>query len=84
MVPKKCLEKVNYEEDRAVIYIDKCLCKRIFVKNLKKYKLDDKILNTAFCEFNCISTFQSYGQIGDITVSGIFKEKGCTITTIIP
>jgi hypothetical protein len=80
MIPVKCITGIDYESKKAVIHIDKCVSKRLFRQAIKKFKVQDQILDTAFCEFNCIPTFQTYGRIGAIKISAIFKEKGCDIT----
>lgn len=80
MLPLKCIIGIDYEPKKAVIHVDKCQTKRLFRQNIKKFKVQDQISETAFCEFNCIPSFQTYGRIGNIKVSAIFKEKGCDIT----
>jgi hypothetical protein len=84
MIPLKCITGIDYEPKKAVIHIDKCVSKRLFRQNLKKFKVQDQISDTAFCEFNCIPSFQTYGRIGAIKISAIFKEKGCDITAEVP
>lgn len=79
MIPVKCITGIDYEPKKAIIHIDKCLSKRLFRQGIKKFKVHDQIPVTAFCEFNCIPTFQTYGRIGNIKVRAIYKEKGCDI-----
>jgi hypothetical protein len=79
MIPVKSITGIDYEPKAATIHIDKCLSKRLFKQGLKKFKVQDQIPVTAFCEFNCIPTFQTYGRIGNIKVSALYKEKGCDI-----
>jgi hypothetical protein len=79
MIPLKCLAGIDQESNRAVIHIENCQTKRVFRRTLRKFKLKDQIDPNAFCEFDCIPTFQLYGAIGDIKVSADFKAKGCDI-----
>lgn len=79
MIPLKCLAGIDKEAKRAVIHIENCQTKRVFRQSLRKFKLKDQIDANAFCQFDCIPTFQLYGAIGNITVSAILKEKGCDI-----
>ncbi|NVM52111.1 MAG: hypothetical protein HWN66_00320 [Candidatus Helarchaeota archaeon] len=79
MIPVKCIIGIDYGEKTATIHIDKCPSKRIFRRGVKKFKVQDQIPITAFCELNCIPTFQTYGRIGNIKVSANFTEKGCDI-----
>jgi len=83
MLPPKCIAGIDYEPTKAVIHVDKCQTKRLFRQNIKKFKVQDQIPDTAFCEFNCIPSFQTYGRLGDIKVSAVFHEKGCDITAAI-
>ncbi len=84
MIPIKCISGIDQEGKRAVIHIDNCLTKRVFRRNIKRFKLQDEIPVTNFCEFDCIPTFQTYGRIGNIKVSATFREKGCDILVEIP
>ncbi len=79
MIPIKCISGIDQEDQKAVIHIDKCASKRLFQRCVKKYNVTDQIPATAFCELNCIPTFQTYGRLGNIKVSGVLKEKGCDI-----
>jgi len=79
MIPLKCVAGIDREPKRAVIHIENCQTKRVFRRSIRKFKLKDEIPVTAFCEFDCIPTFQLYGAIGNIQVSADFKEKGCDI-----
>ena len=79
MIPIKCITGIDYGDKKAIIHIDKCMSKRLFRRGIKRFKLQDQISLNAFCEYNCIPTFQTYGRIGDIKVSAVFKEKGCDI-----
>lgn len=83
MIPVTCVTGVDYGERKAVIHIDKCVSKRLFRQGIKKYKVQDQIPCNAFCELNCIPVFQTFGRIGDIIVSAVFKENGCDITAKI-
>jgi len=83
MIPIKCITGIDYEPKKTIIHIDKCSSKRLFKQGIKKFKVQDQISVTAFCEFNCIPTFQTYGRIGNINVSAIFNEKGCDIVAEI-
>jgi len=84
MIPLKCITGIDYTEKKAVIHVDKCLTKRIFRRGIKKFKVQEQISENAFCKYNCIPTFQTYGRIGNIIVSGLFKEKGCDIIAELP
>ena len=84
MIPIQCIAGMDREPKRAVIHIEKCQTKRAFRRSIRRFKLKDDIPETAFCEFDCIPTFQTYGRVGNIQVSGIFKEKGCDIIVEFP
>jgi hypothetical protein len=84
MIPLKCIAGIDYTERKAVMHIEKCLTKRLFRRGIKKFKVQEQISENAFCEYNCIPTFQTYGRIGNIVVSALFKEKGCDIIAELP
>ncbi|MHA1130266.1 MAG: hypothetical protein ACTSQI_08110 [Candidatus Helarchaeota archaeon] len=79
MIPLKCITGMDRESKRAVLHINNCQTKRVFRRSIRRFKLQNQIPVTAFCEFDCIPTFQTYGRVGQIQISGVFKEKGCDI-----
>ena len=83
-IPLKCITGIDYEDRKAVVHIEKCVSKRLFRKAVKNLKIKDDIPFDAFCKFNCINVFQTFGRIGNIQISAEFHEKGCDIKAEIP
>ncbi|MHA1267741.1 MAG: hypothetical protein ACTSRS_21070 [Candidatus Helarchaeota archaeon] len=79
MIPLECLAGIDREEKSAVIHIENCHTKRVFRKSIRKFKLKNEIDVNAFCQFDCIPSFQLYGQLGNINISATFKDRGCEI-----
>ncbi|NVM01996.1 MAG: hypothetical protein HWN67_06650 [Candidatus Helarchaeota archaeon] len=79
MIPLKSITGIDYKKDRVIIHVDKCVSKRLFRRGIKRYKVKDQIPNNAFCEFNCIPTFQTFTKITPFKLSAEFKEKGCAM-----
>ena len=84
MIPLKCIVGIDYDDKKAVIHVEKCVTKRLFRRGIKRFKVQGQVPEEGFCQFNCIPTFQTYGKIGNIKVSGVFKDKGCDIIAEIP
>ncbi len=79
MIPIKCITGVDHGENVATIHINQCLSKDLFRRGIKNYKVQHQIQSDAFCKLNCIPAFQTFGRIGDIKLSAIYKENGCDI-----